>query len=246
MTDGVRQMDQEDRAREMERAFLLKADLLKRLRPGGDPLIVDGGANLGQSSARYLERLPAARIHAFEPFPDSFERLRARFAGQAGVTCHRLGLDRDAGRKTFYLNRHHGTHSLLPRPTGGKRYYMEGAGPMGEVELDFVALDSFLPDLLAPGESIDLLKLDIQGGELRALQGAESMLRSGRVQMIYAEVQFVALYQDAPLYHDIAAHLAGRGYSLFDLFNLERAADGQLRFGDGVFLSPAARALLLA
>ena len=239
------QAEQQRRTREVERAFQLKAAFLEQLKASGDPLIIDGGANLGQTSARYLERLPQARIHAFEPFPESFARLRERFQAEPGVTCHALGLDSESGRKTFYLNQHHGTHSLLPRPAGGKRYFMEGAGPMGETELDFVSLDAFAPGFLASGEAIDLLKLDIQGGELRALKGARSLLSSGRIKMVYAEVQFVALYQDAPLYHEVAAFLAGLGYGLLDLFNMERAADGQLRFADGLFLSPEARRMLL-
>jgi len=40
----------------------------------------------------------------------------------------------------------------------------------------------------------------------------------------------------------LAALLDQYGYSLFDVYNLKRAKNGQLRWGNAIFLSPHVRA----
>ncbi len=74
-----------------------------------------------------------------------------------------------------------------------------------------------------------------------ALKGAAELLRRGTVQIIYSEVLFIHLYEGCPLFHDIAADLAGFGYHLFDIYNLHRAENGQLRYGDAIFVNDNVR-----
>jgi hypothetical protein len=83
--------------------------------------------------------------------------------------------------------------------------------------------------------------MDIQGGELGALRGARGLLERGAIRVIFTEAMFVPHYEGAPLYHDLAAYLAGFGYSLYDLFLAAHGNNGQLRYGDAIFVSARTR-----
>jgi hypothetical protein len=83
---------------------------------------------------------------------------------------------------------------------------------------------------------IDILKLDIQGGELRALKGAARLLSERRIRLVYAEVLFVHIYQGQAWFDDLAAFLRSAGYSLFDLYNFVYTESGQVKWGDAIFV----------
>jgi hypothetical protein len=56
------------------------------------PLILDVGAHWGETSARYAALFPNGKIHAFEPFPESFAILERNVAGLPQVSVHAMGL----------------------------------------------------------------------------------------------------------------------------------------------------------
>jgi hypothetical protein len=101
-------------------------------------------------------------------------------------------------------------------------------------------LDEFIASQTPGG--IALLKLDTQGSELSILRGARRSLERAAIDVIYTEFFIVPHYAGAPLLGDLLGFLGQFGYSLFDLFKGPNAANGQLRFGDAIFVSPAFRA----
>lgn len=90
-------------------------------------------------------------------------------------------------------------------------------------------------------DRVNLLKLDIQGGEAAALRGAKKVLGNQRVDVIFSEVLFVAHYEEALLFHELCAVLDRLNYTLYDLFLDRHGSNGQIRFGDAVFISPMVR-----
>lgn len=72
-------------------------------------------------------------------------------------------------------------------------------------DVDTVRIDS-----IETIDDVDFIKLDIQGGELKALEGAERALATA--VMIQTEVAFVELYENQPLFADVDAYLRGRGF----------------------------------
>src|SRR6202000_2316404 len=65
-----------------------------------------------------------------------------------------------------------------------------------------------------------LLKLDVQGFELTALQGCESLLE--RFKFVYLEASFIELYVGQALAAELVAYLLGFDFKLICVANLER------------------------
>jgi hypothetical protein len=88
-------------------------------------------------------------------------------------------------------------------------------------------------------DAIDFLKLDIQGFELYALQGAVDVL--GRTNVVHCEVEFGQIYENQPLFSEVESLLRSRNFGLIDLVSQTKYAyeDGNERdrlvWADAVF-----------
>jgi hypothetical protein len=156
-------------------------------------------------------------------------------AGESNGGALRLDFDR-----RLMLQFRGSVSSILPRSRNARRYYPTFASKVDRIRVAAVRLDEFAADLQI--DEIDLLKIDIQGGEMRAFQGAAGLLREGRINVIHTEVYFIPHYEGSPMAWDQALFLSERGYSMFGLYNEVWAANGQMRFADAIFVSPRIRA----
>jgi FkbM family methyltransferase len=207
------------------------------------PTIFDVGANRGQTADAYRRQFPDARIVCIEPFPDLVAALCTRFAGDPRVTVLPYAASDHAGVRAFHVTDRDDQNSLLPRPTLGRRYFPSDGYATRIIEVPTITVDEIVASGQAPAP--DILKFDVQGAELMALQGATTLLGSGRVHVIYAEVWFVSQYEGAPLFHDVWMFLARYGYSVYAVHDFHTAANGQLRVADAIFVTPAVRARAL-
>ncbi|MEP7060756.1 MAG: FkbM family methyltransferase [Betaproteobacteria bacterium] len=211
-----------------------------RLSQRSPRTFIDGGACHGDFTELLLGEFADASIHAFEPNHELSVRLVQRFQNVPRVHVWNLALDERPGPAELHLHADPGTSSLLPRSLGARRYYHSSDRVVATVPVAATALDAFI-DLYAPG-GIGLLKLDTQGSELSILRGARRALETASIEVIYAEFFVVPHYAGAPLLGDLIALLGQFDYSLFDLFKGPYADNGQLRFGDAIFISPLFRA----
>jgi FkbM family methyltransferase len=202
-------------------------------------VVIDAGAFVGDTPLKYLQLFPDAVVHALEPDPENFRQLETFTAAVPNVRRHQTAVGEFDGTAALHRNGYAPTHSLLPRPASGKRYFPESAGAVGTADVPLVRLDTFCQEQSI--EHVDVLKLDVQGGELAALAGAAGLLTAGRIAVICMEVAFVPHYQGAPLMPDIWQLLGGFGYTPYDLHAHLHGTDGQLRYADAIFVSPAFR-----
>ncbi|MCX7771312.1 MAG: FkbM family methyltransferase [Proteobacteria bacterium] len=215
-------------------------DVKKTLISQEDKIIIfDVGANRGQTTQIYLEAFPKSTVYCFEPFEEVFNFLKNKFSNNKNVFLLPYAITNKSGFQNFYINENDETNSLLPRIKEGRRYYSKKAGPKTEIKVQTITIDDFVINNKIP--KIDILKLDIQGGELLALEGATNTLRDGKISLIYTEVFFVPHYENSPLFNHICNFLERFGYSLFNIYNLQRAKNGQLRYGDALFVSESLR-----
>ena len=214
--------------------FLAQQGLIERLGIKS-PIIFDVGANKGDTAAEYLSLFPNATVYCFEPFPETLDLLNQRFAGNEHVAIVPKAVSTEAGTTTFFVNHAAATNSLLPRPAKSKRFYPKNARSKGEIEVQTIDLDSYCHGLDI--DRINILKLDIQGGELMAIGGAERMLGEQCVDVVYCEIQFAPLYEGAAQFDGVWVKMRELGYSLFDIYDLHRSAGGQIVYGDAMFVS---------
>lgn len=213
-------------------------------RMGTDhPVILDVGASTGATVATYRGLLPRAAVHCFEPFPQSLATLHERFDNDPNVTIVPLGVGDESGTATFHVNNAPATNSLLPRPTDGTRLYPTAGAPKETITIETTTLDAYADEHAITHAAI--LKLDIQGGEQRAIRGAHNLLSEQRIDAVYTEVQFAPLYEGAPTLDELWRDLRQLGYTLVDLYNPHHTPGGRATYADALFVSrPAAERVI--
>ena len=79
-----------------------------------------------------------------------------------------------------------------------------------------------------------LLKIDVQGGEIEVLKGAEQKLT--KFEVIVLEVGMIEQYIGQPVFHEYVAYMAERGYVVYDIIHTGYADTGMLAQLDLVFV----------
>lgn len=199
--------------------------------------IFDLGANTGQTAAHYRRFFPSATIWSFEPFAESFKTLSEAHRHDARVKPHQLAVSDSSGTRSFFISRGSQMNSLLSVSPDGP-LHMGGrlAEVIDEVKVSTVTLDEFT--CRNQIDRINILKMDVQGGELLALQGADRLLKESRIDMVYCEVLFALLYERGAMFDQVWRFLERYGYTLYGLYNLTYNKFGYLGFGDAIFISP--------
>jgi FkbM family methyltransferase len=193
------------------------------------PTLVDGGANRGTTVAALRARFPEALIHAFEPIPALAQGLRARFAADPRLIVHQAALASEEGFLAFQVLASDVASSALSASDLARRYQGEHVDVRERLEVLALRLDAAVP------ETIDALKLDLQGFELEALRGLGRRL--GEVRAILTEVELAPLYDGQPLFADVDLFLRAQGFRLFHLYELWSHPDGQVTAADALYLN---------
>ena len=89
-------------------------------------------------------------------------------------------------------------------------------------------------DQIFPSETIDLLKLDLQGGEYNALQGAINLLNEQRIKCIICEVIFDKIYKKQKNATELLSFLESKDYKILNFYQ-NHYHHGELLQSDIVF-----------
>jgi FkbM family methyltransferase len=168
-------------------------------------VILDAGAFVGDTVAKFRETFPEADVYCFEPTGDPYSKLSARFKGDPKVHPVRMAIGERAGQATLHVNVFDQTNSLLPIDPAIKEFVLPGQDRQVATEsVPVVSIDEFCNQRGI--ESVDILKMDIQGFELNALRGARGLLERRAIQLIATEVLFGRMYQGQTYYHDVVTN----------------------------------------
>ncbi len=204
-------------------------DFLRMIgRAGFQPsIIIDGGANMAQWARKAADAFPGVPLHLIEPQSACQAELRAFAASIGSVEIHMTAVTRPG-------------HALvrMVHATAGS----SGAHVLGDAEpeenaawLPATTLDRLFADRVGDSDRV-LLKLDLEGHEVDALEGAETLLR--RVEVLVTEMQVFEIERNGhATFAKLMTILGERGFAFYDVAALaSRPRDGRLRLGDVVFV----------
>lgn len=207
----------------------------RRLVRSSAPTIFDVGAHIGQTAQRYRSLFPDAQIHCFEPFPDSFAALQTAHAGNSSVQAYSVALGKAPGKAVLNVNRSSATNSLLRSDARAASYWGTGLlDTEAAVEVPVTTLDLFCAERSL--NHVDILKLDVQGGEYDVLEGASTLLAAQRIDVVYMEMITAPTYVGQHDLHEYLGLFRSHGYLLFDFYNPVRK-NGRLLQTDNLLVA---------
>lgn len=165
--------------------------------------VLDIGAHLGYYSLLAGQVVTRrGKVFAFEPDPRTFpllvQNIQRNGLGET-VLPAALAISDRAGMMSFFLDRTTPAASSLFRPVPDMR----------TTEVRSETVDECLPGGCVPG----VIKMDIEGGELRALAGMEAtMRRAGEGLILFVECNPKALRSAGGSAHELVNRLSGLGF----------------------------------
>lgn len=146
--------------------------------PRPDHVVVDLGANIGFFALFLQSQAPGIRINCFEPAPDSFRKLQANISANRcteNINTYQYAISDSEGTQTLRK----GSNSMLRALTTASDQTDDGE------TVNTITLEKALD--LCGSEPINLLKMDIEGGEVELASHASPRARS-RIDRIVAEI----------------------------------------------------------
>lgn len=163
---------------------------------------------------------PHLTIYGFDADPDTCAEMNAELQSRQVNWTEKhipLALWNSVGESTLYVTQFTGSSSLYPpNELYLKRFegYLEWHKLICTVEVETTTLDVFCQSEAI--DCIDFLHIDVQGADLKVLEGA-SWLLGHSVLGIATEVEFNQLYVNQPLFSDVDFYLRKQDFTLLDL-----------------------------
>ena len=162
-----------DATKNLEYHRLTKKIMKKYLKK--DSNCIDIGGHKGEILEDMLRFSPNGRHYVFEPIPPLFQNLKEKYSNRANIYPYALSNKEEKSSFQIVLN--------APAYSGiKKRNYDDIKDPvLEEIEVELRMLDSIIPET----EKIDLVKIDVEGGEYDVLLGGLRTIRNSRPLIIF-------------------------------------------------------------
>lgn len=210
-------------------------EVMRRLLKGHDITgIIDAGASDGRISKRLLRKFPVAHAYAFEPNPLYFDSLQQYSKEDSRFHPQFLALSDHEGNAELYITRSPGNASLFMPGRRLKEIDPQGSCVERLEKAQIVTIDDWAK---RNGDiDIQLMKFDIQGGELKALRGATRVLQYSTL-LVYTEIWFNCPYEDGAIYSEIGLFFRKHGFVLYDIYKPKYNLNRLIMWGNAIFLN---------
>jgi FkbM family methyltransferase len=132
-------------------------------------IAIDGGANIGVHSIAMAVRQPGLRrVIAFEPHPEIFQALTANAQRRPVIDARQMALGDKRGTMTML------PLGNSPNPAAARLHDLDAIG----AKVRICRIDDF------EFENVSFIKIDVQGGEMEVIGGAEKTIRMQRPALL--------------------------------------------------------------
>jgi FkbM family methyltransferase len=170
-----------------------------------NPVIFDVGANTGEWTRLMLARVPSARIVMFEPSQGCAAHLETILNDRTALVKSALG----ANPGTAHLWSSEETDGSASLHERRDSYFQDRQ--YASVEVPVTTIDAYMKE--ASIDSIDFLKLDVEGHELSVLQGASAALGEKKIRALAFEFGSANI-NSRTFFRDFWDELRSKGYEL--------------------------------
>lgn len=181
-------------------------DVIRRKFPHHQGLVVDIGAFDADSTIFFARELSNNKILGFEPNPSPYRKAAENAKGYKNIELFNLGLSDHAGEIAFHVTKDPVSSSLFKVLESKEILYIN------TIQIKVTTLDEFFR---GKGDIL-LMKLDVQGAELKILKEGRETLR--RTKLVLTEVLNSELYSGACMYHEVDEWLRKNGFIIYSLF----------------------------
>ncbi|WP_169975756.1 FkbM family methyltransferase [Tautonia rosea] len=143
--------------------------MVRFARPG--TLFLDVGAHIGSIITEVLHYCPSTTIVAIEAIPEKVDQLRRTFPT---ITVHQCALGEAEGTASFFIHPQKSGYSSLQRPSHARQHEFQ------EIQVPLTTLDH-----LIKSESVDFIKIDVEGAELGVLRGGDRLISANRPTILF-------------------------------------------------------------
>lgn len=171
--------------------------------------IVDCGANIGYYTLIAADIVgDNGKVFAFEPDPDNYRLLvkNIELNGFNGFNCffYKKAISNQTGKMRLYMS---------PGNKSSSRLYDSHFGKDSLI-VDVTTLDEFFKDY---NGKIDIVKMDIEGGGMAALQGMANLIRKNDDLIIFSEFAAGALRRAGYYPEKYLSKLADMGFKIYQI-----------------------------
>jgi FkbM family methyltransferase len=196
-------------------------------------LILDIGANVGQTGRNLRTSGYRGRIVSFEPQRNPFAQLCEVCRHDDKWECLQIALGRDSGWSEMEVSAWDACSSLLSMDSRHLEMWPESK-PIGTERVRREKLDNLVDELKIKNHRT-MLKIDVQGYELEVLAGASNVLEL--ILAAQLELLFSPLYKGQAPYYEVVSRMETAGLRFVGLFGTcQDTTTGYLLFGDGLFV----------
>lgn len=164
--------------------------------------IIHVGAHMCQELDEYID-IGFKKIVFVEANPEIYDKIKHISNQFPYVIIANCAIYDTDGPIDFNVTSFDQSSSILPL----KKHldYYPSIVPDKTIQVHAMTLDSLVAALKLCPQDFNVLYMDIQGAELKALAGAKDLLRN--IAMVYTEVNFEELYEGCAIYDDLNSFL---------------------------------------
>lgn len=206
---------------------------IERHLPNNVPAVVlDVGANCGDYSVEVLQHLHCdLKLFCFEPAAEVFHSLQKRMSPFQNVLCLPFGFSDIEESTTLYSWGNSSPMSSLYDRFQLTHSNGDGMGKKEEI-INLKTIDAFCAEKRL--DRVLLLKLDVEGHEIKVLEGAKRLIQAGAVDFI--QFEFGGTNVDSRTFlHDFVV-LLGANYRIYRILKDGLRPIGPYREHNEIFL----------